>query len=198
MKKIFLSIAILASSVAVFAQSNNQQTTTSTVQTEQVKNCKGKKADGKDKKDRKDINGKANRDARAFEGITLTDAQKSKLEALRSQEMNARKEARGAQDKGREQKQKLTDEQKKQMKDAKITKRDDARKAHLAGIKAILTPEQYVVFLENSYVFSDNGPKGPEAGKGFRGDQRGKKGRDGKKGFDGKKPQPRPEKKSDK
>lgn len=189
MKKIFLSIAILATSVAAFAQTNNQQPTSTPTKTEQVKACKDNKA-CKGQQDRKNVNGRANYEARAFEGITLTDAQKSKLEALRSKEMNARKEARGDKNNGRDQKQKLTDEQKKQMKDERFSKRNDARKAHLAGIKEILTPEQYVVFLENTYVFSDNGARKPQAGKGVRGDQRGKKDMKGKKGFDGKKSRP--------
>ncbi len=94
-----------------------------------------------------------------FEGLTLTDQQKTQLAELRKEH-----KARG--------------ESKQQ---AKV----DYRKDRLAKIKSILTPEQYVQFLENSYLQNggDRGPrfskdnKRPDKMKG--GDKRGKA--DGKK-----------------
>lgn len=65
----------------------------------------------------------------AFEGLNLTDAQKEQLKAV------AKKHAESKKDKT-----------------AKKEARKEATRTYLAEIKAILTPEQYVQFLENSFV----------------------------------------------
>ncbi|MDE7388130.1 MAG: hypothetical protein K2M97_02625 [Muribaculaceae bacterium] len=119
-----------------------------------------------------------------FEGLNLSDAQKEQLKQLQesrraefAKQKNAKKEA------------------KKAAKDQKVADRKQVRRDHLAKIKAILTPEQYVTFLENNFV--DGGRhhkgmtgKGHKAGKG----QRPGKGNMGQPGHMGQRPQgPRPQ-----
>lgn len=86
----------------------------------------------------KDKTGKRGADApNPFEGLNLSAEQQSKLDALKA-ECNANREA-----------------QAKQRQEAKQAKKEGACKARteqLAKIKEILTPEQYVKFLENSYL----------------------------------------------
>lgn len=65
-----------------------------------------------------------------FEGLNLTDAQKEQLKQLR-QAAPADKQAR---------------------KEAKREAKREARRERLAKVKAILTPEQYVQYLENLVV----------------------------------------------
>lgn len=172
MKKIFLSIAILASSVAAFAQNNTQSTTTAQVKTEQtMSDNKGKKADRKDKKGIKD---NKDRGACAFKGINLTEDQKTKLTALRTSLKGERKD--GKENVSKDQKTQMTAEQKKAMRAERSAKRQTAKKAYLSGVKEILSPDQYVMFLENTYTISNHGQKGHHNAKGIRGDKGGKKG----------------------
>lgn len=65
-----------------------------------------------------------------FEGITLTDAQKEQIKAIGKKRMEAKKEKKQADKEGRK---------------AEV-------RNYLAEIKAVLTPEQYVQFLENAFV----------------------------------------------
>lgn len=145
MKKIFLSIAIISASIfASYAATNTNGTNTDQTRTECSKDA------GKQKKDKKDRNGKEGRGMRAFEGITLTDNQKSQIEALRA-EQKAQKEAAKKEREGKkESREKLTDEQRQQMKAEKQAQRQQAMEAFNSKVKAILTPEQYAKFLENT------------------------------------------------
>lgn len=119
-----------------------------------------------------------------FEGLNLSDAQKEQLKQLQesrradfAKQKAAKKEAKQA------------------AKSQKMADRKQARRDHLAKIKAILTPEQYVTFLENNFV--DGGRhhkgmagKGRKAGKG----QMPGKDRKGQPGHMGQRPQgPRPQ-----
>ncbi len=79
-----------------------------------------------------------------FEGLNLTDAQKTQIKAVKEEQMAARKAAFDA-------KKQAKQEQKAQ----KRGDRAEERKAYLAKIKAILTPEQYVQYLENAVTRGD-------------------------------------------
>ena len=78
-----------------------------------------------------------------FEGITLTPEQQTKIAAIKADRQKAAKEAR---------------ENRKA--DRKNCKRD-----YLNKMKEVLTPEQYVVFLENMVV---NRPDGHKAFRGHK------------------------------
>ena len=84
-----------------------------------------------------------------FEGLNLTAEQQTKVDALKAECKAGREKAQAD---------KKADRQKQR------NDRADARKAQrtemLAKVKAILTPEQYVQFLENNFVNGDNAPQG--------------------------------------
>lgn len=73
----------------------------------------------------------------AFEGLDLTADQQTKLQALRQEHRDKMAKDRSERKKDR-----------KEQADKQVQSRRD----YLAGVKAILTPEQYLQFLENSYV----------------------------------------------
>lgn len=134
MKKKILGLALIAMSFVTFtsmAQSNSSDN--STTRQEKVKTTKE--------------NRKGNRpEKNPFKGMNLTETQKSQLKQLdekRKAEHRQKAEARKA------------EKTAKADKAAKMVERRAARKAYLAEVKAIIGPEQYVVFLENMYA--DNG-----------------------------------------
>lgn len=131
MKKKILSLALIAMSLVAVnsvAQTNN----TGTPNQENVQcQAPGKKGECAP--------------ACPFEGLNLTDAQKTKIK-----ELNTKRDATRT-----EKKKELKAE--KQRKDAtKMSERKNAKKTYLAEVKAILTPEQYVSFLENFYINGGN------------------------------------------
>lgn len=166
MKKTLVSIALVLASVMGTANVFAQTTATTPANKEQ------KMQKGERSKDKKAYN--------PFEGINLTEKQQNELKALKDS-----RKAEKAQAKADAQK------EKKDMK----AKRQNDRKEYLAKIKGILTPEQYVQFLENSFLSktkANMAPRGQKGGKDGKFAQRdGKKGqRDGKMGQrDGKKGQ---------
>jgi len=87
-----------------------------------------------------------------FEGLNLTDEQKTQLQNLREKrkaEFAEQKNAKRAE---------------KQRNDSiKFADRKNFKKNYLNDIKSILTPEQYVTFLENSFM--DQGNKAPRPDK---------------------------------
>lgn len=121
----------------------------------------------------KELKKEAREKMNPYEGLTLTDAQKTKLAELDSKRMAARQakmEARKAEMKDQKgDKSKYNGDMKTRM---------DARKAdkieYLKEVKEIIGPDQYVVFLENMYV-NDGG--GNHGGKAIR------QGKDGKQGM---------------
>ncbi len=101
---------------------------------------------------------------RAFEGIDLTETQKTQIEALRS-DLKANKEA-GMKQKGemKQGKENLTAEQKQQLKAEKMAKRQQAQQEFNDKVKNILTPEQYSKYLDNTKKMADNKDKGMKKG----------------------------------
>lgn len=169
MKKSLLSIAILlVSSIAAFANPTNSKSNDAAMRTERSCTVKDKKNDGK-KPGRK-----YQREICMFKGLDLTAEQKAKLSALREKN---RPEFKNKKDRMRKSdKQKLTAEQKQQLKSQRLAERKANRQAYLAGIKEILTPAQYVRFLENNFTSAGHyGAKGKNNGKGFRGGKGDKK-----------------------
>ena len=77
-----------------------------------------------------------------FAGLNLTEQQQAQIDALKQEQKAAREAAK-------------KDKADRQQQDRQQAK--DARAQNLAKIKAILTPEQYVTFLENSYLSAGQG-----------------------------------------
>ncbi len=159
MKKIFFSIALISAAVlSSYAATNTSANTDSNTRTECPKDgCECKKG-------RAGHDGKHDRGMRAFEGITLTDAQKTQIDALRA-EAKAKKEA-AKKDKAerKENKEKLTAEQKQQMKAEKQAKRQQEWQEFSDKVKAVLTPEQYAKFLDNTKQMAERKDKGMKKG----------------------------------
>ena len=99
----------------------------------------------------------ASRDCRRacpYEGLNLTADQKSRLAELDARIANSSKEAKAALKRDRN-----------KVDSVKLQARKTLRKDYLDGVKAIIGPEQYVVFLENFFV--NGGDR--KGGKDFRG-----------------------------
>ena len=79
-----------------------------------------------------------------FEGLNLTDAQKTQIKAIKEEQMAKRQAARQAKE-----------AKKAEQREA----RQNERKEYLAKVKAVLTPEQYVQYLENAATRADKGFK---------------------------------------
>lgn len=133
MKKTILSIAVLLASVAGI---------NATAQTPATKSCPNTAqcTKGTAKKDAPKYN--------PFAGLNLTEKQQSELQALKpsKEQMTQKKEAAKAEKQA----------QRQQRMEQKLQNRRD----YLAKVKTILTPDQYLQFLENSYV-DQSGKKGP-------------------------------------
>lgn len=154
MKKIILSIAIFsAATLSSFAANDHKTSSDNKACTECTKN------DGECKKGKHGKDGKGRHKMKAFEGINLTDAQKTQLEALRA-EFKAKKDSMKQKGEKKGNKENLTDEQKKQMKAEKMAKRQQAKRDFLDKVKGILTPEQYTQFLDNTQKMEANKEKG--------------------------------------
>lgn len=141
MKKKVLGLALIAMSLAAFnGVAQNTTTSDNTVGKENTI-CK-KNADCKDKTacikgDRKARMAKAD----PYAGLTLTDAQKAKLQELDNKCKTARKEQAQAR-----QENKLKNDS------DRLAQRKAAKKSYLEEVKTIIGPDQYVVFLENMYI----------------------------------------------
>lgn len=165
MKKKILSVALLATSLFAtnsFAQApadNNSNTTS-------IENIRGKKMDKK--------GGKKN----PYEGLNLTDAQKAQLQQL--------DEKRNAQRKQNAEAQKM---EKQRNDSVQMAARKTAKKEYLEEVKAIIGPDQYVVFLENFYINGGNqggksmkqGPRDSKKDFAHNKDMKGRKDKGGKK-----------------
>ena len=131
MKKIFLT-SVVAAALVFGIPVSAQQTDGSTGATKTEQTDKAAKKEGK----RKAGPRKGHFRADAFEGITLTDAQKASLDALKPQCPQAR------------------ECQKTEKNDSTCCRNNpkQAKADYVKAVKDILTPEQYVVFLENIVV----------------------------------------------
>ena len=148
MKKTLLSMALIIASmtgVSAFAQTTDG-TCSKKANTECSKSC--------DKKDAPKYN--------PFAGLNLTEKQQAELQALKPS-----KDAKSA---DKQDKSKQTGKEDKQAMRKQFAER---KRDYLAKVKSILTPDQYVQFLENSYVDQPMMKKG-------QGHKDMAKGRDGK------------------
>ncbi len=104
-----------------------------------------------------------------FEGLNLTADQQTKLDALKADCKARRQEAMAT---AKADKEKVKADRKKAMEGMRERVKGE-RTAMLAKIKDILTPEQYVQFLENNFVNgADRGQRHGKDFKGPRGDKR--------------------------
>ena len=155
MKKKILGLAVIAMSLIALpsvAQNKNndgrkkEARIENTQCTKDAKTCDSKKVE---------------RACCLFEGITLSDTQKDQLKQLNDKQKadrKARGEARRAD---------------KQRNDSTMrAQRRASKKAYLEEVKAIVGPDQYVVFLENFYL---NGGQGNGHGKAIKGQKNGHK-----------------------
>lgn len=182
MKKIFAGMMLAgALLIGTTAYAQTDGTTGATKAQTEKKDCKGGQCancpNGALKGGKKAYN--------PFQGIQLTDDQQQRLRVLQqglgpvqlTPEMKAKIKENPN----------LTPEQKAQLKAEKKAKKLEAKKNYLGGVKEILTPEQYVVFLENVYVYGPDkqlkAAKKPNAKKMAKGDKmkKGNKGGKGKK-----------------
>lgn len=155
MKKVLVSMMLavaLAAGSSAYAQKPADGTTGATKgQKENCQNCtKGDQNCDKAKK------GKADKPKfNPFDGIQLTADQQQKLAVLRQGlgpvVLTPEQQAKIPQNPN------LTPEQKKQLKAEKKAKKLEAKKKYLNGVKETLTPDQYVVFLENCYLYAPQG-----------------------------------------
>ncbi len=112
-----------------------------------------------------------------FEGLNLTDAQQKQLSEICPFGPGKEKKE-GEKTQAPDRKRKFSREQADSMRRAMVEKRLDARKTYLAKVKEILTPEQYVQFLENNFVNAMPQTPDPKNGMkpGQRPDRNGKQG----------------------
>lgn len=88
-----------------------------------------------------------------FDGLNLTDAQKAQIKEIRAKQAEACKA--NCPDK------QAKKDAKKAEKQARREARQQARRDFLAQVKTVLTPEQYIQFLENNFVNSKGDRQGP-------------------------------------
>lgn len=168
MKKVFLSMMLVAALIAGGSLANAQTLTDgntgASVQKERTE--KGKKGE----RPVKGMKGQNGPKFNPFDGVQLTDDQQQRLQVLQ-QGLGPVQLSKEQQEKIPENKN-LTAAQKKQLKEERKAKKLEAKKNYLNGVKEILTPEQYVIFLENVYLYApqDQGkvmkPKGAKEFKG--------------------------------
>lgn len=141
MKKTLIAIAFIAAGALAFNVNAANTKSDNKECGNKTECCK------KDKAER----GRKGQFAKALEGIQLTEQQQTALNELNTKRAEARK-ARKAEDK---------EAKAKNVQDAK-----NGRLEYLKEVQKILTPEQYVTFLENTAVSAHHGHK---AGKVMRG-----------------------------
>lgn len=125
--------------------------------------------------------------AGAFEGITLNDSQKAAIAKIDSNYYAKAREARTANRDARKDMRKEQRAQRMTTDSAARADRMQRRLAYLREFQKVLTPEQYVTFLENTAVQAANPGKAFRSGhKDMRNGGKDKKGgKDMRKGFRG-------------
>lgn len=157
MKKTIVSLmmAVALVSGSAFAQTPNASTGATT----QKEAVKGDKA-------RKGPKGDRMQQFNPFDGVQLTNDQQAKLAELQKGlgpvQLTPEEQAKIKENPN------LTPEQKKQLKEEKKAKKMEAKKNYLKGVKEILTPDQYVIFLENVYLYSPQQGQGQGHDKGVK------------------------------
>lgn len=159
MKKLFVSLMI-AGATLLSATSYAQTTTQSNAP---QSTCCGKEC-SKDKKEKKECKKEGKKEVRKgeigrahrlstdpFNGIELTADQQQRLQVLRQGLGPVMPQSYEKSDK----KQELSKEEKMKLRQEKAEKKKDAKKNYLNGVKEILTPDQYVIFLENVYLYGN-------------------------------------------
>lgn len=105
-----------------------------------------------------------------FEGVQLTEDQQQRLQVLQQGlgpvQLTPEEKAKIKENPN------LTPEQKKQLKAERKAKKLEAKKKYLSGVKETLTPDQYVIFLENCYLYA---PQGHSKDKGMKHHKDGRK-----------------------
>lgn len=142
MRKKFVGLAIIAISLFTFngmAQTTSAPSTGVNTEIKKSREC-----------DRTD-----NCFNKAFEGLNLTTDQKEKL-----QQLNTKIKA--------DRKAKATERKESKHRNDSLCKaeRCEAKKSYLEEVKAILGPEKYVMFLENSYINGNDRPKAKKLHRG--------------------------------
>lgn len=98
--------------------------------------------------------------SKEFEGIQLTDAQKTKIQNLKAEKKAKMEAAQAKRKEMAKERKELKDSLKRQKRDFSM-KNDSLFKAgkreYLTQIKEILTPDQYVVYLENQVINMGSG-----------------------------------------
>ena len=128
MKKNFMATALIAASLfsfSAFANPSTDNKAKKCTKTECNSKCDGNKQAAVNRPN-------------PFEGITLTTEQQTKLNALTETQI--------AQYKSALEKKK---EDAKSAREQRMAERKNSQREYLNGVKAILTPTQYVTFLEN-------------------------------------------------
>ena len=156
MKKVFVSMILagaLFTGSTTYAQTQTDATTGATVQKENTKHGKKDKGVKEAKKGKKEIKMRSDRQRfNPFDGVQLSDDQQQRLQVLQQGlgpvQLSQKQQANIPENKN------LTDEQKKQLRQEQQAQRMEKKKNYLNGVKEILTPEQYVIFLENVYLYS--------------------------------------------
>lgn len=113
----------------------------------------------------------------AFKGITLTQDQQQKIQQIRA-DFRAQRQAKAAVKGQKMERKEISPEQRDSLRNARMQVRLD----YLHQIQKVLTPEQYITFLENTAVMKNVAPQGGKhITKGPRPDQ--KKDRKGPRGM---------------
>lgn len=135
-KKIF-GIALVALSVVTFSVAAKSADSETGSKKKEHTECGKTKCDkslkGDKKGERKEIN--------PFEGLNLTDSQKAQLTQLKEKQREARKTDKNKKDADRN-----------ANRQARMEARKEAKLKYLAEVKSIIGADQYVKFLENSYI----------------------------------------------